>query len=29
MAQDWADAVGTISYEMFCALARRVPIVEV
>ena len=28
-ADEVATAAGTISYEMFCALARRVPIVEV
>ena len=28
-ADEVATAAGTISYEMFCALARRVPIVEI
>ena len=27
-ADEVATAAGTISYEMFCALARRVPIIE-
>ena len=27
-ADEVAAAAGTISYEMFCALAKRVPIVE-
>ena len=28
-ADDVARAAGTIAYELFCALARRVPVVEV
>jgi len=28
-ADEVAAAAGTISYEMFCSLARRVPIVEI
>ena len=28
-ADEVASAAGTISYELFCALARRVPVVEV
>ncbi len=28
-ADEVAAAAGTISYELFCALARRVPVVEV
>jgi alanine racemase len=29
LADEVATAAGTISYEMFCALARRVQIIEV
>jgi len=28
-ADDVATAAGTVSYEMFCALAARVPVVDV
>jgi alanine racemase len=28
-ADDVASAAGTVAYEMFCALAARVPVVEV
>jgi alanine racemase len=28
-ADEVATAAGTVAYELFCALARRVPIVEV
>jgi alanine racemase len=27
-ADDVATAAGTVSYELFCALAKRVPVVE-